>query len=141
MKALTRALAVIVLLLIVATVLTYTLPPLLLRDVEAPARISPVVDDARNTIVGNSRQFPRPLHPRLLEVRCFENDFAALYFEEWVPPYIGMSYAVAVGQLDPPDGHRTWEGGYHLDSIGPDSSIERELATLATQLGDEVACD
>ena len=49
-----------------------------------------------------------------------------------------MSYAVAVGQLDPPDGHRAWEGGYHLDSIGPDSSIERELAT---QLGDEVACD
>jgi hypothetical protein len=94
------------------------------------------VDDARHSVIGNSRVFPLPIHPRFIGARCFEDDFVALFFEEWVPPYLSVRYAVAVGKLEVPvDG---WEGGYHLDSIGPGSTFEQEFVP---QLGDEVSCE
>lgn len=124
-------------LVVVLVVATYTLPPLLIRDEPVAAGLQPLVEDARRSIIGQSRVFPRPLHPRLIDARCFSDETIALYFEEWVPPYLGVRYAVAVGPLDPVDGMSGWGGGYHLDEIGPGSSIESELAG---QLGDEVAC-
>ena len=116
---------------------TYTLPPLLLDDEPVAAGLEPLVEDARRSIIGQSRVFPRPLYPRLIEARCFSDETVALYFEEWVPPYVGLRYAVAVGPLNTHDGVSAWEGGYHLDDIGQGSPIEDELAG---QLGDEVAC-
>jgi len=102
----------------------------------APGRVAPLVDDARHSVIGNSRVFPLPIHPRFIGARCFEDDFVALFFEEWVPPYLSVRYAVAVGKLEVPvDG---WEGGYHLDSIGPGSTFEQEFVP---QLGDEVSCE
>jgi len=124
-------------LVVVLAVATYTLPPLLIRDERVAARLQPLVQDARRAIIGQSRVFPRPLHPRLIDARCFSGDSVALYFEEWVPPYLGVRYAVAVGLRNPVDGMSGWEGGYHIDEIGPGSSFESELAG---QLGDEVAC-
>jgi len=137
-RRIVRLVATIGLVLVAGAVLTYTLPPLVLRDEQAPTRIAPLVEDARSTIVGNSRRFPLPLHPRLIDVRCFTDGFVALYFEEWVPPYLDVTYGVAVGQVDPPSGPHAWEGGYHLDSISPGSAIELELST---QLGAAAVCD
>lgn len=124
-------------LVVVLAIAPYTLPPLLIDDEPVAAALQPLVEDARRSIIGQSRAFPRPLHPRLIDARCFSNETIALYFEEWVPPYLGVRYAVAVGPLNPVDGMSAWEGGYHLDEIGPGSRIENELAG---QLGDEVAC-
>ena len=122
--------------LFVVAAITYTVPPLLLRDAAAPAQVAPLVDDARHTVIGNSRVFPLPLHPRFIDARCFKDGFIALYFEEWVPPYLGVRYAVAVGELGAPV--NGWEGGYHLDSIGPGSTFDQEWVPL---LGDEVSCE
>ncbi len=112
--------------------LTYAVPPVVLRDADTSPRVAELVDNARQWVSGNARSFPMPLHPRLIDARCFDDGFFALYFEEWVPPYLGVRYAVAVGIRD-----RGLEGGYHLDSIGPGSQIERDFIS---QLGDEVPC-
>jgi hypothetical protein len=109
---------------------------LLIEDAPVSAQLEPRVEDARRMAIGQSRVFPRPLHPRFIRARCFADETIALYFEEWVPPYLGVRYAVAVGPLHAVDGPG-WEGGYHLDEIGPGSPIEEELAG---QLRDEVAC-
>jgi hypothetical protein len=113
--------------------LVYAVPPMVLRDAEVPPRVAQLVDDARQWVIGNSSRFPLPLHPRLIDARCFDSGFVALGFEEWVPPYLGVQYAVTVGRHE-----SGLEGGYHLDSIGPGSQIERDYIS---QLGDEVACD
>lgn len=124
-------------LIVVLAIATYTLPPLLLDDEPVAVGVQPLVEDARRSIIGHSRVFPVPLHPRLIDARCFLDETVALYFEEWVPPYLSHRYAVAVGALNSIDGMSEWEGGYHLDEIGPSSPIEDQLAG---QLGDEVAC-
>lgn len=112
--------------------LTYTVPPLVLRDAEVPTGVAQSVDSARQWVIASSRVFPLPVHPRLIEARCFDGGYPALYFEEWVPPYLGVRYAVAVGIRD-----RGFEGGYDLESIGPGSQIERDVIS---QLGNEVRC-
>lgn len=124
-------------LIVVLAIATYTLPPLLLDDDPVAVGLQPLVEDARRSIIGQSRVFPVPLHPRLIDARCFSDETVALYFEEWVPPYLGQRYAVAVGSLNPIDGMAGWEGGCHLGEIGPSSPIEH---VVAGQLGDEVAC-
>ncbi len=122
--------------LLMVAAMSYVVPPLVLRDADAPGVVASVVDDARQAVRASSRVFPLPLHPRLIEARCFAGGSIAVYFEEWVPPYLGHRYAVMVGARSSADG--SWEGGYHLDSIGPGSQIERDYVS---QLGDEVACD
>lgn len=137
-KRLVRGVITALLLLVVVSITLYAVPPLVLRDAGAPDAIAPLVDDARRSVTGNSRRFPLPLHPRFIGARCFHGGIIELSFEEWVPPYLDMRYAVAVGELDPPHGVHGWGGGYHLESIGSASMIEEELAP---QLGDEVACE
>lgn len=127
-----RLVLIAVLVLAAVTALAYIVPPLVLRDAEVSSRVAPLVDPARQWVIGNSRVFPLPLHPRLIDARCFASGHFALYFEEWVPPYVGVRYAVAIGIRD-----KRFEGGYHLDSIGPGSQIERDYIS---HLGDEAAC-
>ena len=127
-----RWLLVVVLALATVTALAYTVPPLVLRDADVTPRVAPLVEHARQWVIGNSRAFPLPIHPRLIDARCFVSGFLALYFEEWVPPYLGVRYAVVIGIRD-----RGLEGGYHLDDIGPASQIERDYIS---QLGDEATC-
>ena len=133
---LTGALTGAVLFLIVAVV-TYTVPPLLLRDAPVPAALTAHIEDARRSIRSHSRVFPRPLHARFFQARCFDDGMVALYFEEWVPPYLGVRYAVAVGPREPVHGVYSWGGGYHLAAVGRGSEIEDEFRP---QLGDEVGC-
>lgn len=130
-----RAVLLGLLALVMMAAITQVVPPLVLRDADAPGIVASVVDDARQTVRASSRVFPLPLHPRLIDARCFAGGSVALYFEEWVPPYLGHRYAVMVGSRS--TGDHGWEGGYHLDSIGPGSQIERDYVS---QLGDEVAC-
>lgn len=89
-------------------------------------------DGARQWVIASSRAFPLPIHPRLIDARCFDSGFVALYFEEWVPPYLGVRYAVVIGIRD-----RGLEGGSHLDSVGLGSQIERDYIS---QLGAEATC-
>jgi len=138
MKRVARGLIALVASLLVVTAAAFTLPPLVLRDAPAPTAVAALVDDARQSVIGNSRVFPRPLHPRLTEARCFEEGRVAFSFEEWVPPYRDLRYAVAVGELDPPFGVHGWEGGYHLGSIRPGSTFEQEWGPL---LGSEIPCE
>ena len=131
-----RTLLLGVLALVIVAAITYVVPPLVLRDADAPDNVAGVVDDARQAVKASSRVFPLPLHVRFVAARCFEDGFVALSFEEWVPPYLGHRYAVMIGARGTAD--HGWEGGYHLESIGPGSQIERDYVS---QLGDEVACD
>lgn len=125
-------------LFVLLSVVTYTVPPLVLHDAPAPAGLTAQIEDARDSVRAKSRVFPRPLHPRFVQARCFDDGVLALYFEEWVPPYLGVRYAVAVGAREAIHGGMYgWEGGYHLTDVGPGSEIE---AQLTSQRGDEIGC-
>lgn len=137
MKRLVLGIVAVVGLLAALAIATYSVPALLVQDEPVAAGVEGLVEDARRTVIGQSRVFPLPLHPQLIDARCFSDETVVLYFEEWVPPYLGNRYAVAIGSPDHDRGAYTWEGGYHLDDIGPDSAIATELAG---QLGEEIVC-
>ena len=106
-------------------------PPLVLRDAPAPARIAPFVGDARSSLVREAQGL-LPLHLRYAEARCRRDGGALLVFEQWEPPYVGSRYAYAMSGAWPPSG---WGGGIGIGDLRGDAEIAAFLGT------DEVHCE
>lgn len=116
----------------VVSVASITLPPALLVDAPAPARIAPYVADARTSVRDNTFGFPLLLHLRFAGARCRGDGGVLLWFEQWQPPYVATRYAYAMSGRWPP---LAWAGGIDVVDLADDPEIALFLGS------DEVPCD
>ncbi len=108
-----------------------TVPPLLLRDAPAPARIAPFVDDARTRLLDEIDHVV-PIHLRLVAARCRADGGALLVFEHWEPPYLVVRHSYAMSGTWPPSG---WGGGIGMEDLAGDPEIAAFL------MSGEVPCE
>jgi len=109
----------VVLVLGIVLVGSIFVPPIVLRDADAPTRLAPYVDSARRS-VGQNIDGLLPSHLRYVAARCRSDGGAVLVFEQWQPPYVGPRYAYAMAGAVPPSG---WSGGTSFEDLRDDPEI------------------
>ena len=114
-------------LLIVAVAIlgSIVVPPVVLRDAAAPARLAPYVDNARASVSQHVDGL-LPRHLRYIGARCRAGGGAVFIFEQWQPPYLGNRYAYGMTGSFPPNG---WGGGTGIDALRNDPEIAFFLGT------------
>jgi hypothetical protein len=132
MGKLLRTLGIASLAIAMVAAASIALPPVLLRDAPAPARIAPHVADARASVWGAAFRFPLPLHLRFVGARCRADGGEVLVFEQWEPPYLMVRYGYAMTGRWPPLG---WSGGSNWDDLADDPEIAQFLGS------EEVPCE
>jgi len=99
------------------------LPPFLLHDAPVPSSLAPFMAEARHKIRTEATDgFRLPLHLRFVEARCSTDGrrAVALIFEEWQPPYLNLSYAIAWRGSMPTVENNSWGGGVGMRSVETD---------------------
>ena len=112
------------------------LPPLLLRDAQAPATLSPFIDGARAQLKSELVDGPLfwwPNYLRFTEARCsvVYPGRVALVFELWRPPYVPPAYAVAMRGSMPSSTSDSWGGGWGIGSVYGDTEFIYQMGADA----------
>lgn len=110
------------------------LPPLLLRDAPPPLSLAAFIDGARAKLRSEAIEGPLfwwPLHLRFVEARCsaMHPGRVALVFDEWRPPYLTPTYAVARRGSMPSTPDDSWMGGLGMRSVYDDDEFTYQMGT------------
>lgn len=117
--------------LLLGAIGTLAVPPMVLRDAQAPMRVAPFVDDARADVL-REIDHVLPVYLRFVAARCRADGGALLVFEHWMPPYVGVRYSYAMSGTWPPT---SWGGGISVADLARDPEIAAFLRS------DEVPCE
>ena len=126
-----RSLALVVTALPAVAIAAIVLPPIVLRDAPAPARIASYVEAGRSDLRGNIDGLPP--HLRFVAARCRADGGVMLVFEQWAPPYLVVPYAYVMSGHWPP--LQGWSGGANWHDLADDPEVAAFFGSS------EIACD